>query len=341
MAVTRARTSFAVLFLAALAMLLTACGSSASAAARIGDDEISKDELAVAVGVYRSIFTGQQGDCGLPDPAAEPDPTACERAVLGDLVLTNLAEDYASTNGIEVPETEVDAAVASLEEQYGAEQLREAFATNGVTRQDLVDLVRASLLQQAVVEAVTIEELGEDGLRSRYEEQIADFSTIEVDHVLVASQAEARDVYESATAEGFSRQDFRDLAKQVSTDPGVAENGGTYGPVAATTFDPAFASGALALEPGEISEPIKTQFGWHVIRLESKEVSSFEEVREQVVGQESTAVFGDWLRRRVEDVDVEVNPGLGRYDPETFTVVRIQSTDPDAEATPSLSGAGG
>lgn len=339
---TRARVTSGVVLVLAFTTLLSACGKGGDPAARIGEDEISSAELATAVGVYRSILVGQQDDCGLPDPATAPDPAACERRVLGNLVVTRILDGYALANGIEVQDADVDAAMASFEEQYGADQLLEAFADHGVTRKDMVDLVRSSLLQRAVVEAVAVEEVGgEAELRDRYEEQLASLATIEVDHILVSSEDEARDVFATVTAPGFSRRDFRNLADEVSTDPGVVENHGTYGPVSAATFDPAFAAGALELEPGEISEPVQTQFGWHVIRLESKEVPTFEEARGQLLGQEGQTAFVGWLQERLADLDIEVNPGLGRFDPETLTVVRIRSTDPDAQATPSPSGLGG
>ena len=319
-----------------LALVLAACGSpSSDVAARIGDDEVSQEELATSVGVYRSVFGAEQGACGIADPAAEPDPVACDRAVLGDLILGRIAGAYAVAHDIDVTDAEVEDAVTGLEERYGAEELATAFEEHGVTRADLVSLVRASLIQEAVVTSVTDAELGDDELQAIYQERQADFTTIEFDHVLVATEAEAQDVYERATAPGFSRRDFRDLAVERSIDPGVAENGGTYGPAAATTFDPAFAAGALALAPGEVSEPVETQYGWHVIRLESKVVPSFEEVRDQLRQEEGSEVATTWIREQVDAVTVDVNPGLGRWDTETFTVVAIDSTDASGSTAPS------
>jgi foldase protein PrsA len=338
--VRRARSlPFVVVALVALA---AACGSTTSVAARVGDDEVSQDDLTTAVGVYRSIFAGQQGVCGLPEPGVELDTAACDRAVLGDLVLTQLAEGYATDHGVAVSDAEVEETVSSLEERYGTDELRRELDRNGVTREDLAELVRRSLVQQAVVSAVTADRLGEGELRARYEERLTDLSTIEVDHILVESEAEANDVYEAVTQPGFSRADFKDLAREVSTDPGVAENGGTYGPEAAATFDPDFAAGALALEPGEISRPVESGFGWHVIRLESKDVPEFDEVRDQIVQDESPTVFADWLRELLDTVTVDVNPRLGRWDDQTFTIVRVGSTDPSADAsvTPGLPAGG-
>jgi parvulin-like peptidyl-prolyl isomerase len=343
MTVSRVRAPSVAALGVTLALVFAACGSSSSeVAARIGDGEVTQEQLATSVGVYKSVFGAEQGACGIADPAAEPDPVACDRAVLGDLILGHIAGEYAVANDIDVPDAEVEDAMAGLEQQYGADQLASAFEENGVTRADLVALVRSSLVQQAVVAAVTEDEIGDDELRGIYEERQGDFSTVEVDHILIPTEEEAQDVYEQATAPGFSRRDFLDLAAEVSTDPGVAENGGTYGPVAATTFDPRFAAGAVALAPGQVSEPVQTDFGWHVIRLESKVVAPFEEVRDQLLQEEGSAVFGTWIRERIEASTVDVNPGLGRWDADTFRVVAIDSTDPSGgtPAAPSAASSG-
>ncbi len=335
MTVRRAPASSFLALAAVLGFVLAACGSpSSEVAAKIGDDQVTQEELATSVGVYKSVFGAEQGPCGVTDPAAEADPVACDRAVLGDLILGRIAGVYAVAHDINVTDAEVEDAVAGLEDRYGADELATAFEENGVTRADLVSLVRASLVQQAVVEAVTDAEVGDDELKAIYEERQGDFSTIEVDHILVQTEQEAQDVYDQVTAPGFSRGDFRDLAAEVSIDPGVAENGGTYGPVAATTFDPQFAAGALALEPGEVSEPVQTQFGWHVIRLESKAVTPFQEVRDQLRQEEGSAAVAAWIRDQVDAATVDVNPGLGRWDTESFTVVAIDSTNPTG-ATPA------
>jgi peptidyl-prolyl cis-trans isomerase D len=69
--------------------------------------------------------------------------------------------------------------------------------------------------------------------------------------------------------------DFADVAARESADSVSRANGGDLGETPRGAFVPAFESAALALRPGQISEPVQTQFGWHVIRLESRTDSSF------------------------------------------------------------------
>lgn len=79
-----------------------------------------------------------------------------------------------------------------------------------------------------------------------------------------AAETEAKDVLAKARA----GEDFGALAKAHSKDPGSAQNGGELGWFAKGVMVPEFEAAAFALKPGEISEPIKTQFGWHVIKVE-------------------------------------------------------------------------
>ena len=104
----------------------------------------------------------------------------------------------------------------------------------------------------------------------------------------------------------------------------------------ASTYVPEFAAAAIALEPGEISKPVKTQFGWHVIRMVKKDVQSFEDVKPQLLdsqrGDHGRSTTG-WSSRSSGGA-VDINPKYGRFDEETLQVLRISSTSTDT-ATPS------
>ena len=91
---------------------------------------------------------------------------------------------------------------------------------------------------------------------------------------------------------------------------------------------PEFAEAAVALEPGAISEPVQSEFGWHVIYLVDKQVASFEEAKGQLAQGEQGTLFTAWMRDQAETRGVEVNPKYGRFDLETLTVVAVDSTDP-------------
>src|SRR6516225_5941274 len=99
-------------------------------------------------------------------------------------------------------------------------------------------------------------------------------------HILVESEDEAKSV-EDELKKGA---DFAELAKKKSKDPG-ASDGGDLGFFTKDQMVPEFSTAAFALEPGKISDPIKTQFGWHVIKVEekrSRKAPDFEQVKGQI-----------------------------------------------------------
>ena len=110
-------------------------------------------------------------------------------------------------------------------------------------------------------------------------------------HILVATEDEAKAIIVSLK-EGA---DFAELAKSKSTGPS-GPNGGSLGKFGRGQMVPAFENAAFTLEDGQITtQPVQTQFGWHVIKVESKEIApapSIEDMREQLVQTLSTQALG-------------------------------------------------
>ena len=105
-------------------------------------------------------------------------------------------------------------------------------------------------------------------------------------------------------------------------------------------FDQTFANAALALKPGEISDPVHTQFGWHVIYLKTKDVAPFDDVREQLMASQGGSVFNDWFAEQLDATPVDVNPRFGRFDPKTGQVLPVRSTAGESGQTGATGGTG-
>ena len=99
-------------------------------------------------------------------------------------------------------------------------------------------------------------------------------------HILVETEDEAKAIVEQLKGGA----DFATLAKEKSKDPGAAD-GGDLGYFGKEQMVPEFAEVAFKMYPGQISNPVKTQFGWHIIKLEDKRtkpVPEFEKVKDQI-----------------------------------------------------------
>lgn len=298
----------------------------------MGDVDLSRASLERSVSLQQALADLQGAPCGQP-VEGESQNAACHRAVLSGEILWLAVAGYAESHDLGPGEGEVDRAVGELEGQVGAQVLDEALASRSVTREDLQELGRKILTIRAVRTAVTEDRVGQDELRRLYSERALDFTVVDADHILVDSEAEARDVYRRVR--DASEEEFQAVARRVSIEPGAKQTGGALGPAAASGYAEPFARAAIALEPGEVSRPVQTQFGWHVIYLVDKEITAFEEAKPGLLEPLADQEFRAWLRARAADLDVLVNPRYGHFVASTFSVTAVRSTDPEGDAASS------
>jgi hypothetical protein len=321
-----------LLFVTLVAFVVAGCGQGKPDVARVGERDVAEADLRHAAALQRVLADLQGAPCGGQPVAGEPEGAACDRAALsGELVWLAVA-GYADVNEITATGSEAEEAVAQLETQVGAEELRRALGARDLTRDDLLELGRRILTVRAVRTAVAEERIGTAELRAQYEERALEFTIVQANHILLETEADAERVYRLVRNATEAR--FVALAKKESIEPGADESGGELGSTAATQFVPEFANAAVALEAGEISRPVQTQFGWHVIYLVDKEVTPFEEAKAGLLEPLADQEFRAWLEDRADALGVEVNPRYGRFSAETFSVEPARSTDPSAGTDP-------
>ena len=319
----------------ALGLILASCASAVAPAATLGGIDITDEQLAHEMDVFSFLSGLSQQPCGTID-GDETAEAACARFSLSNLIQEHFVGVYATDHDISVTDAQIQKTIEQLDGNVGKKAVDDQLAQHHLTRADLTDIARRILLFGEVQTAVTTDQISDADLRQQYQDKILDYTTIQVDHILVKTKAEAQAAYEQVTAPGASEKDFLALAKKISIDPSVKQNGGSLGSAVASTYVPEFGEAAAALEPGEISKPVQSQFGWHVIRMVKKDVQSFESAKQALIDSRSTTVFNGWLRARIKAEGVDVNPKYGRFDPETFEVTRISSTA-TGSASPSAS----
>jgi foldase protein PrsA len=317
------RRCFALAF--AACALAGCAGSSERPAASVGGVEISNRQLETDVEAFTFLSGLSGATCGTPIEGETQD-AACARLALSNEIQEEIVKAYALANDLAVTDEVVRDAVSQVELTLGgSEALDEQLSQAGMTREEFRALARRLLLVGVVRDAVVDERLGEDALQGLYEGLLPQFTTVEVAHILLPTREEAEDVAALATPENFAK-----LARTRSTDQGSAANGGSLGAFSEAQFrqqfDPTFVEAALALEAGTISGVVETDFGFHVIRLVSEDVATFEQVRDQLVAQQAPQVFSAWLDERYDETEIEVNPRYGRLD-DTRQVVPVRSTE--------------
>jgi parvulin-like peptidyl-prolyl isomerase len=313
---------------------LAACGSAKPPAAVVDGETISDSQLAAQMVLFTFLGSLQQQPCGQADTSiGESADAACARFTLSNLIQEDLVKHYATAHHVTVADSDVTSAISQLETSLGgAKALDQKLKQSGVTRPEFVALAHRLLLFSKAQKAIGSANVSDQQLRQLYEQDRSQFTQIHAKHILVKTQSLAEKIAAEATPKNFAA-----LAKKYSTDTGSASKGGDLGTLSASSLDPTFVQAALALRPGQISQPVQTKFGWHVIMLVSATVQPFDQVKDQLSGSIESQAFNTWMQGRLKSATITVNPRYGRFDPSTGSVVPIRSTETvaSASATPS------
>jgi peptidyl-prolyl cis-trans isomerase C len=228
----------------------------------------------------------------------------------------------ATVNGTEITLGHLIVARASLPEQY--QQLPDEVLFTGLLDQLVQQTALAnsfdgslpprvtlslenetrSLTAGEVIEGVMAEPVDEAALQAAYEEQYTNAEAeteYNASHILVETQEEAQAIREELDGGA----DFAALARDKSTGPS-GPGGGSLGWFGAGMMVPTFEQAVMALEPGAVSDPVETQFGWHVIKLNEtrqSEAPSLDEVREEL----ETQIRQTKVQEAIEGVTAEAD----------------------------------
>src|SRR5271154_196030 len=146
----------------------------------------------------------------------------------------------------------------------------------------------------------------DEAMKKVYDEaakQIAGEQEVHARHILVETEDEAKAI----EAELKKGTDFAELAKTKSKDPGAAD-GGDLGFFTKDQMVPEFSAVAFALEPGKISDPVKSQFGWHIIKVEEKrnrKAPDFDQVKSQIETYVTRKAQADYVAKLREGAKIE------------------------------------
>jgi len=156
----------------------------------------------------------------------------------------------------------------------------------GLTKETVIE-------QMAVINdsiAVLNGEIDDADLKQIYDQlDVAERTVASVRHILISSEQrseeEALKIAQDLEARLKKGEDFAKLAKEYSEDPGSKDNGGLYENANVSQWVPEFKEAALKQPIGEVGSPVKTDFGYHIVKVESRKEKSFDEMKNDLTGQ--------------------------------------------------------
>ncbi|AVQ46265.1 peptidylprolyl isomerase [Clostridium botulinum] len=185
---------------------------------------------------------------------------------------------------------EVDKKFNEIKAVYNNDEKKfeETLKSTGFTKETLKEYLKSQIIIEKVINEATKDVKVEDkDVKKYYNENQSMFTekpnTMNVSHILVKTEDEAKKVKKRLD----SKEDFAKVAKEVSQDPGSKDKGGLLGDINYNdaNFDPTFMKAAIALKQGAVSNPVHTQFGYHIIKINSKKeypVKKFDAVKEDI-----------------------------------------------------------
>ena len=288
--------------------------------ATINDVKITQKQLDQQLVYLDTLMNWQYGEDYTSNEEAMTYYNEQKRLLVDYLVEIQVIISKAEEQGIQVTDEDVEEQLELLKADYDSEDgFQEALETSGMSLEELKQMLKEDLLVSGVItDCIKDISVTDEEAKTYYDGNIDSFKTeagATMSHILVATEEEAKEVkkkYDSGT-------NFEELAEEYGTDATKTQGGLLeYVPYNSTSYDADFIAGAKALEEGEVSDPVKTQFGWHLIQVAdvNKEdtTAPFEDVKDEIIENLITAKENEIIEAKVaewkENAKIVINEDL-------------------------------
>jgi len=305
------RTHTALLFLLALvAAVVVGCGGGSDevpsdANAVVDGTDVPKSEFDALIAQAKKSYSLQKRDF---PKVGSPEYNTLKNQAVQFLVQRTQFEIEADKLDVEVTDKQVNDRLAQIKKQYfgGSEKkYQDQLKQQGLTEESVKRDIRAQLVQEGIFKKVTEDiKVTDKEIEQYYTENKAQYGTPEqrdIRHILVPTKKQADDIYRQLKGGG----DFAALAKKFSKDPASASQGGKLTIARGQTVAP-FDQTAFLLKQGQISRPVKTQYGFHIIEplseIKPAETTPLKDVKESIRQQLLQTKRNEAMTKWVEDL---------------------------------------
>ncbi|HZN16286.1 MAG TPA: peptidylprolyl isomerase [Acidimicrobiales bacterium] len=279
-----------------------------------------------------------QGGLNIQGTAKNTFDMAFVSRVLTRRIFYTLIHQQLVKRKIKITAAQLTAARRDTEQQFGGAEIMGGFPKGYVD-----DAVRTTAEISAVQASLGRGAATPEKIKEYYDAHQADYQETCVSHILVDTEEKAKELKAQIDKGG----DFAELAKKESKDNqgatgGSAAKGGSLDCITgaqAAGFVPEFVAGYKDLAVGKVSDPVKTQFGYHLIKVTDRRQQSLADATEDItakLGQDTQDAFQQLISDSARKAKVRVNPRYGRFDSDQLTI--IPPTAPPAAGTATTAG---
>lgn len=250
---------------------MVACESKPEGAvAKIGDELITEEEFNADFQVFKNIYEQQLGEGALAQTDANGNTleATLKESIIEKIIMERIVEKESKALNIEVTQEEIDAELNSYTvAMNGEEDFNKFLESNNMTKEFFIENLRKEILLEKHKEYIMKDlEVTEKETEKYFEEYEEDLVVVKASHILVKTEEEGKAILERLN----SGEDFAKVAEEASIDQASATQGGDLGYFAKGQMIAEFENAAFALNVGEVSDLVKTEVGYHIIKLADK-----------------------------------------------------------------------
>ena len=226
------------------------------------------------------------------------------------MISDEIIRQEAEKADIEITQEDLDAELAEYEELYGgAEGLAAAIEGSGLTMEDLENEMQTFLkIEKLIGPDIEITDEAIETYFDENKELLGQSATVEASHILTETKEQADEVAQKLADGG----DFAELATEYSVDTASAEIGGELGSFGTGEMAAEFEEAAFSMEPDEISDPVETDYGFHIIKVTGKTEAveatledNKEQIREMLFEEALNAQYATWIAEKQASYEIE------------------------------------
>lgn len=279
------KKTLSIILISALTLgLLAGCGGGGNGDA---EKQTGKDAIKVNDTVLKTDYLDKRIDQVFKHNQVQADDPIADyyRAqIIEGLVNTELIKQEAERRNIKITDEDLKKMKEQSIESYGSEEHFKSYMEQyNVSEKDFENMMREQLRYEKLTDELRKDiKVDEEAYYKENKDQFKVPEQVKASHILVKDEAKAKEIIKKLE----DGEDFAKLAKEYSEDPGSKEKGGDLGFFSADMMVPEFSKVAFSTEPGTFTkEPVKSQFGYHIIKVEEKKPAheqTFEEVKDQI-----------------------------------------------------------